>query len=186
MQWDLDVVGYLPRAQPQFRFLPVATNYFTKWVQTVPLSDVTGWQIVKFLRRNIVSLRTSPIPSSLTTGPTLWACRWRALLQLQDHPPILHSLLSIRQQPGWDQQSHYPRQSMQEPWQSKRQVGGETFRGTMGLQDYQARPKGRNPVLIGLRDGSYHPFWHLYAHTSHNKDWPKSECNSTRSRQRSI
>ena len=42
MQWDLDVVGYLPRAQPQFRFLPVATNYFTKWVQIVPLSDVTG------------------------------------------------------------------------------------------------------------------------------------------------
>ena len=30
MQWGLDVVGPLPHAQPQFRFLLVATDYFTK------------------------------------------------------------------------------------------------------------------------------------------------------------
>ena len=36
-QWGLDVVASLPRAQPQFRFLPVATDYFTKLVEAVPL-----------------------------------------------------------------------------------------------------------------------------------------------------
>jgi len=42
MQWGLDVVGPLPQAQPQLRFLLVATDYFTKWVEAVSLSEVTG------------------------------------------------------------------------------------------------------------------------------------------------
>jgi len=48
MQWGLDVVGPLPRVQPQLQFLLVAIDYFTKWVEVVPLSEVTGQQIVKF------------------------------------------------------------------------------------------------------------------------------------------
>jgi len=43
------VVGPLPHAQPQFKFLTVATDYFTKWVEAVSLSDVTRQQVVKFL-----------------------------------------------------------------------------------------------------------------------------------------
>ena len=54
MQWELDVVDPLPRAQPHFRFLLFATDYFTKWVKVVAISDVTGQQIVKFLWQNIV------------------------------------------------------------------------------------------------------------------------------------
>jgi len=49
MQWALDVVGPLPLALPQFKFLLVVTDYFTKWVEAVPFSNVTGQQIAKFL-----------------------------------------------------------------------------------------------------------------------------------------
>ena len=42
MQWGLDMVGPLPRAQPQLRFLLKATDYFTKWVEVVSLSKVIG------------------------------------------------------------------------------------------------------------------------------------------------
>ena len=42
MQWGLDVVGPLPLAQPQLLFLLVVTDYFTKWIKAVPLSEVTG------------------------------------------------------------------------------------------------------------------------------------------------
>jgi len=38
MQWELDVVGPLPRAQPQFWFLLVATDYI-KWIEIVPLKS---------------------------------------------------------------------------------------------------------------------------------------------------
>ena len=57
MQWRLDVVGPLPRALPQIRtirFLLIATDYFTKWIEAVPLSEVTRQQIVKFHWQNIV------------------------------------------------------------------------------------------------------------------------------------
>ena len=54
MQWGLDVVGPLQRALPQFRFLLIATDYFTKWIEAVSLSEVTGQQIVKFLWQNII------------------------------------------------------------------------------------------------------------------------------------
>ena len=54
MQWRLNVVGPLPRAQPQFRFLLVAADYFTKWTEVVPLSEVTGQHVIKFLWQNLV------------------------------------------------------------------------------------------------------------------------------------
>jgi len=49
MQWGLDIVGSLPRAQPQLRFLLVTTDYFTKWIEAILLSEVSEQQIVKFL-----------------------------------------------------------------------------------------------------------------------------------------
>jgi len=55
MQWGLDVVGLLPHAQTQLRFLLDATDYFTKWVEAVPLLDIMGQQIIKFLWQNIVN-----------------------------------------------------------------------------------------------------------------------------------
>jgi len=47
-------VGPLPRAQPQFQFLLVATDYLTKWIKVVPFSEVTGQQVIKFLWQNVV------------------------------------------------------------------------------------------------------------------------------------
>ena len=41
MQLGLDVGGPLSRAQSQLGFLLVAMDYFTKWIEAVPLSDVT-------------------------------------------------------------------------------------------------------------------------------------------------
>jgi len=54
MQWRLDVVGPLPRAQPQLLFLLVATDYFTKWIEAIALPEVSEQQIVKFIWQNII------------------------------------------------------------------------------------------------------------------------------------
>ena len=48
MQWGQDVVGSLPRAQSHLRFLLATTDYFTKWIEAIPLSEVSVQQIVKF------------------------------------------------------------------------------------------------------------------------------------------
>ena len=39
-QWGLDIVGPFPRATGNQRYLPVATNYFTKWVEAEPLVNI--------------------------------------------------------------------------------------------------------------------------------------------------
>ena len=42
MKWGLDVVRPLPQALLQFRFLLIATDYFTKWIEAVLICEVTG------------------------------------------------------------------------------------------------------------------------------------------------
>jgi hypothetical protein len=59
-QWGLDIVRPLPRASGNKRFLIVATDYFTKWVEVEPLSNI--WVLMpKDFSRNML-LRVSAYP----------------------------------------------------------------------------------------------------------------------------
>jgi len=63
---------------------------------------------------------------------------------------------------------------MQNPRQSKGQMGGETLRSTMGLQDHQTCPNRRNLILVGIRNGGYHPDRHQHVSLGGRSD-PRSE-----------
>ena len=39
-QWGLDIVGPLPQGKRQVKFLLLAIDYFTKWVETEALSTI--------------------------------------------------------------------------------------------------------------------------------------------------
>ena len=39
-QWGMDIMGVLPRAPDNKRFLLAATDYFTKWVEAEPLAQI--------------------------------------------------------------------------------------------------------------------------------------------------
>ncbi|GFZ21534.1 hypothetical protein Acr_29g0006960 [Actinidia rufa] len=54
-QWGMDIVGVLPRAPGDKRFLLVATDYFTKWVEAEPLAQIRETDVIRFIRRNILS-----------------------------------------------------------------------------------------------------------------------------------
>ncbi|XP_014501831.1 uncharacterized protein LOC106762433 [Vigna radiata var. radiata] len=47
-QWGMDIVGPFPQGQGQKRFLLVAVDYFTKWVEAEPLASITAMQVQKF------------------------------------------------------------------------------------------------------------------------------------------
>ncbi|GJS37933.1 reverse transcriptase domain-containing protein [Tanacetum coccineum] len=49
-----NVVSPFPEAPGRLKFLVVAVNYFTKWVEAAPLVNVTGKTILKFVWSNIV------------------------------------------------------------------------------------------------------------------------------------
>lgn len=40
--WGMDIFGPFPTAQGQRKFLLVAIDYFTKWVETEPLANITS------------------------------------------------------------------------------------------------------------------------------------------------
>ena len=54
-RWGLDIVGPFPKAAGNKRYLLVGTNYFTKWVETEPLSNIRDADAKKFIWRNIVT-----------------------------------------------------------------------------------------------------------------------------------
>lgn len=53
VQWGMDILGPFPEATGQRKFLIVAIDYFTKWVEAEALAKITGQNIVDFVWKNI-------------------------------------------------------------------------------------------------------------------------------------
>ncbi|XP_071705171.1 uncharacterized protein [Rutidosis leptorrhynchoides] len=53
-KWGIDIVGPFPRGVGNVKFLVVAIDYFTKWVEARPLSTITGRKILTFVWEDIV------------------------------------------------------------------------------------------------------------------------------------
>ena len=52
--WEIDIVGPLPLGKRQVKFLLVAIDYFTKWVEAEPLAVIIKDKIQTFVWKNIV------------------------------------------------------------------------------------------------------------------------------------
>ncbi|VFQ69562.1 unnamed protein product [Cuscuta campestris] len=50
----VDLVGALPRGTGNVRYVIVAIDYFTKWVEAAPLASITGAQCQKFLAKQVI------------------------------------------------------------------------------------------------------------------------------------
>ncbi|GKA35482.1 reverse transcriptase domain-containing protein [Tanacetum coccineum] len=53
-QWGMDILGPLPQASGKLKFVIVAIDYFTKWIEAKPLARITGKDVKKFVWDNIV------------------------------------------------------------------------------------------------------------------------------------
>nr|XP_025670157.1 uncharacterized protein LOC112769923 [Arachis hypogaea] len=53
--WGIDLVGPFPTAPGQLKYLIVAIDYYTKWIEAEPLSSITAIQCRKFLWRQIIT-----------------------------------------------------------------------------------------------------------------------------------
>ncbi|GJW03690.1 reverse transcriptase domain-containing protein [Tanacetum coccineum] len=54
MKCGMDIVGPLPKGPGRVKYLIVAIDYFTKWMEAKPLATITGKQVVNFAYDNIV------------------------------------------------------------------------------------------------------------------------------------
>ena len=53
-KWGLDILGPFPQATGGRKFLLVATDYFTKWVEVEPLATITSKKIESMVWQNII------------------------------------------------------------------------------------------------------------------------------------
>ncbi|VFQ70937.1 unnamed protein product [Cuscuta campestris] len=53
-RWGVDLVGALPRGTGNVRYVIVAIDYFTKWVEAAPMASITGAQCLKFLAKQVI------------------------------------------------------------------------------------------------------------------------------------
>lgn len=52
--WGIDILDPFPIARGQVKFLLVAVDYFTKWIEAEPLARITASQVQKFVWKNII------------------------------------------------------------------------------------------------------------------------------------
>jgi hypothetical protein len=55
-RWGLDLLGPLPPAQENLKYVVVAVKYFSKWIEAKPLATITSAMVQKFLWQNIVCM----------------------------------------------------------------------------------------------------------------------------------
>jgi transposase InsO family protein len=53
-RWGLDLLGLLPPAQGNLRYVVVAVEYFSKWIKAKPLATITSATVQKFFWQNII------------------------------------------------------------------------------------------------------------------------------------
>nr|XP_025640229.1 uncharacterized protein LOC112734891 [Arachis hypogaea] len=64
--WALDLIGLIhPPSSRQHKFILVAIDYFTKWVEAIPLVEAGQTEIIDFIEENIV--HQFGIPQTLST-----------------------------------------------------------------------------------------------------------------------
>ncbi|KAL5577126.1 hypothetical protein UlMin_018825 [Ulmus minor] len=64
-KWGIDLIGPLPLGKYRMKFVVVAIDYYTKWVEAEPLSEITEARTTSFVWKNIVC--RFEIPHSLVS-----------------------------------------------------------------------------------------------------------------------
>ena len=67
-QWRINIVGSLPLGKGQVKFLLVAIDYFTKWVEVEVLATITEARIQNFVWKNIICRFRIPLTIILDNG----------------------------------------------------------------------------------------------------------------------
>jgi hypothetical protein len=56
-QWGLDVIGLInPKSSKGHSYILTTTNYFTKWQEAVALKKVDSYELIRFLKENILAI----------------------------------------------------------------------------------------------------------------------------------
>jgi hypothetical protein len=55
-QWGLDIIGEInPHSSKQHRYILTSTDYFTRWMEEIPLTKVNDEVVINFLEQHIMT-----------------------------------------------------------------------------------------------------------------------------------
>ena len=61
-QWGLDIIGEIkPNSSLQHKYILTATDYFTCWVEAVPLHKINEDEVISFLQEHIITKFGVPV-----------------------------------------------------------------------------------------------------------------------------
>ncbi|KAL0416903.1 UNVERIFIED_CONTAM: hypothetical protein Slati_3522200 [Sesamum latifolium] len=63
--WGMDLIGPFPSAQGHKKFVLVAIDHFSKWIEAEPLANITENAVIQFIWKNLIC--RFGIPSKITT-----------------------------------------------------------------------------------------------------------------------
>ena len=157
-QWGIDIMGPLPQGKRQVRFLLVAIDYFTKWVEAEALATITETKVQNFVWKNI--LCRFGIPRTIISDNGR---------QFDSHEfTLFSSSLGIKNKyssPGHPQANGHPQDNKLNlaKYHQGLVSGGKgnmargVTRHSMGLQDYNTNPNKRDSLQSNLWHKSSHP-----------------------------
>jgi hypothetical protein len=80
--WGLDFIGEIhPGSSKGDRLILVATDYFTKWIEAVPLRNMTHREVISFVQEHIIY--RFRVRQTLTTdqGPSFMSHQFREFVE---------------------------------------------------------------------------------------------------------
>ncbi|RVX14859.1 hypothetical protein CK203_012141 [Vitis vinifera] len=123
-QWGMDIVGPLPAAPAQKKFLLVATDYFSKWVEAEAYASIKDKDVTKF------------------------HCIQEFLFGIEYPEFILHATLSSKQWPGGSHKQNLINALKKRLEQAKGKVGGGATRRPMGLSNHTRTTNRKYPFAL--------------------------------------
>jgi hypothetical protein len=76
--WGLDFIGEIhPGSSKGCRFILVATDYFTKWTEAVPLRNMTHQEVISFVQEHIIYQFGVPQTPTTDQGPSFMSHQFR-------------------------------------------------------------------------------------------------------------
>jgi hypothetical protein len=63
-QWGLDIIGEItPSSSRKHKYILIATDYFKKWAEAIPLTHVNEKVVIQFIEKQLI--RRFSVPSVL-------------------------------------------------------------------------------------------------------------------------
>ncbi|XP_050229096.1 uncharacterized protein LOC126678235 [Mercurialis annua] len=121
MKKDAEEMGPFTPARGQVKFIVVAVDHFTKWIEVQPMSTITSRKIQKWLSNEVMSRNPSE---------------------------VLFSRTSANQWPHRGHESHHPLRNQKETRQLERQMVDELYHVIWAYRTTPRKATGETPFLL--------------------------------------